>query len=80
MGIYAEKLPQAMAEQLRAERAASGLTYKQLASATDLHEQTLMKYLKGLRDIPTTAVIAMAEAFDISPAELMRRAVERIEK
>lgn len=79
VGKYLEKLPTAITKQLQAERAASGLTYKKLADLTGTHEQTLMKYFKGQRDIPMSELIKISEALEIAPADLVRRAVERMD-
>lgn len=69
-----------MAAQLRAERAAQNLTYKELAERADLKEQSVMRYLTEKRDFGASELGAMADALGISPYELMRRAVERIEE
>lgn len=78
MGIYSDKLPAATVEQLQAERGAKRFTYKQLAEASGLKEQTVMRYLIGKRDIPLQELIAMTEALDLSLGELFERATQRI--
>lgn len=78
MGIYTDKLPAATVEQLQAERGAKRLTYKQLAEASGLKEQTVMRYLTGKRDIPLQELIAMTEALGLTLGELFDRATQRI--
>lgn len=78
MGYYAENLPTAVAEQLRAERAARQMPFKDLVTATGLSEQTLIRYFNGKRDIPMTQLAAISDALGLSPVELINRAVDRI--
>lgn len=78
MGIYTDHLPAAVAAQLRAERAVAGLTYDGLANATGMSKFTVMRYLKGERQIPLPEFAALAEALGLTPQELMARAMERI--
>lgn len=78
MGIFAEKLPAAVAEQLRAERAVKQWTYKQLAEASGLTEQSVMRYLTGKREIPLPELAAMADGLGVTPVEMINRAVHRI--
>lgn len=78
MGIYADKLPGAMAEQLRSEKAVAELTYQEIADRLGIHQQTVIRYFKGTRDIPMSALVGLAELFSVTPTELMSRAVERI--
>lgn len=78
MGIYGEQLASAVAEQLRAERGAAGLTYKQLAEKAGLKEQSVTRYLTEKREINTSILGALCDALGITPQELIIRAVERI--
>lgn len=78
MGIYAENLPAAVVEQLRAERAAKQWTYDQLAEASGLTAQSVMRYLTGKRAIPLDVLAALADGLGVAPVEIMNRAVERI--
>lgn len=80
MGYYKDNLPAATVEQLQAERGAKRLTYKQLADASGLKEQTVMRYLTGKRDIPFPELVALSEALGLDPAELLIRASQRINK
>ena len=78
MGLYGDKLAAAVAEQLRAERAAKRWTYKELATEAGLTEQTVMRYLTEKRDIPLPEFAALSDAFGVTPGDLMNRAIERI--
>lgn len=80
MGIYTDHLPAAVAEQLRAERAAKGITYDRLAQLTGMSKFTVMRYLKQERSIPLPEFAALSEALGLAPVEVMRRAMERIPK
>lgn len=78
MGLYGDKLPGAVAEQLRAERAAKRWTYKELAVAAGLTEQSVMRYLTGKRDIGLPELAKLADGLGLSPSEVIARAVDRI--
>lgn len=67
----------AVAAQMRAERAATGMTIDALSSASGIPSQTLMRYLKGTRDIPMRAFIALADALEVPADELLARAQRR---
>lgn len=77
MGTW-DNLAAAVASQLRAERAAAQMTYKELADAAGMTEQSVMRYLTGKRDIPLPEFAKMAEALGLTPYELMKRAESRI--
>ena len=78
MGIYGENLASAVAQQLRAERGAAGLTYKDIAERTGLAEQSVMRYFTEKREINTSVLGALCDALGVTPQDLLRRAVERI--
>lgn len=78
MGTYGDNLAAAVAEQLRAERAAKRWTYKDLANAAGMTEQTVMRYLTEKRDIPLPEFAALADALNLSPVDIINRAIERI--
>lgn len=79
MGLYGEKLAAAVAEQLRAERAVKRWTYKELATAAGLTEQSVMRYLTEKRDIPLPEFAALSDALGVTPGDLINRAIERIQ-
>jgi len=68
---------QALAAQLRAERAAAGLTIDQLSEASGVPKQTLMRYLKGTRDIPMSTFYALAEGLGLPAETILARAEGR---
>lgn len=70
----------AMAAQLRAEQKANGLTQEQLAAASGINYETLKRILKGTRDINVTQIVALADAFGMSPQKLVQLASERLER
>lgn len=68
---------QAVAAQLRAERAAREMTIDSLSATSGIPKQTLMRYLKGTRDIPIAAFYAIAEGLGIGADVLLDRAQRR---
>lgn len=67
----------AVAAVLNGERTAAGLTYEELAARTGLSKRTLMRLLSTLeRDIDVNVLAAIAEAFNLTPAQTMARAEE----
>ncbi|MFF2054154.1 helix-turn-helix domain-containing protein [Leifsonia sp. NPDC058194] len=70
----------ALAAEIRAERAAKGLTQKQLADISGINYETLKHVLKGDRDINVTQIAALADAFDIPARDLVDRAMARAER
>lgn len=78
MGKYGDNLASAVAEQLRAERAAANLTQKELAEKAGLKEQSVMRYLNGVREPNAGQLGALCDALGITPQDLMMRAVDRI--
>lgn len=78
MGFYADKLPTAVTEQLRAERAAKQMPFKELVQRTGMSEQTLIRYFNGKRDIPLTQLAAIADALGLTPIDIINRAMQRI--
>jgi transcriptional regulator with XRE-family HTH domain len=78
MGKYADNLASAVAAQLRAERGAADLTYKELAERAGLKEQSVMRYLTEKREPTVDQLGALCDALGLTPQELMVRAVERI--
>jgi len=70
----------AVSAELRAERGAQELTFAQLAARTGMYATTLIRYFKGERDIPVTPFTHMCMALGVEPAEIMRRAMVRVER
>ena len=80
MSTYGERLQEATGRQVRAERAALGMTQAGLAEKLGKEKQTVMRYENGKRDIPIDDLAAMASAFGIDVLELLRRAQQRVQK
>jgi transcriptional regulator with XRE-family HTH domain len=68
----------ALASELRYERNAAGLTIDKLAEASDITRPTLLRVLAGKRDINVTQLAKLGVALNVTPEELMRRAVTRM--
>ncbi|WP_181420128.1 helix-turn-helix domain-containing protein [Curtobacterium sp. MCPF17_003] len=66
---------EALAAEIRAERARKKVTIKQLALATGMVESTLNRVLAGQRDINVTQIGLIARALSIDPSTLVDRAV-----
>lgn len=80
MNTYGERLQEATGRQIKAERAALGLTQAELAEKIGKDKQTVMRYENGKRDIPIDDLALMASAFGLGPIELLRRAEQRIQQ
>lgn len=80
MGIDGKKYAEAIAAELRAERAAKTprLTVEALGERAGLHKQTLLRYLNGTRDIPMPVFYDLAQALGVNPIELVERAERRL--
>lgn len=68
----------ALAAEIRAERAAVGLTVKELAVRSGVPYGTLNRLLPGERDISYTQLVRLATALGLDPSELSNRAVRRM--
>lgn len=69
----------ALAATLRAEKAARGLTDADLATAADVHTNTIASYMNGKADMKTATLRAIAAMFGLTAGELMDRAEARME-
>lgn len=78
MDNRAQQYQEAIAEQLRAERAARGLTIEGLTAKTTLHKSSVVRYLDGDRDIKMSALFELAAALELPVPELLTRAEQRI--
>lgn len=68
----------AIAAQLRAERAAAGLTIEDLSALSGASRSSVFRYLSGARDIGVGSLFAITQAMGLSVAEFTRRAEDRI--
>lgn len=71
---------QAVASQLRAERAIARLTMDEVASRGAISKSTLVRYEKGEREIPVSAVAALAEIYGTSARQVLTSAMTRMEE
>ena len=62
---------EATAKALSAERAASGLTIKELAEKSGIPERTLIRVLKGERDINMLQISKLAPVYGMQPHEII---------
>jgi transcriptional regulator with XRE-family HTH domain len=73
-----DALNDALAAELRAERGVKGTTFATLKAQSGISESTLMRLFKGERDLRASHLILLAEALEISPADLIARAEKRV--
>lgn len=70
MGDYGDKFNQAIAAELRAQRARKQFTLDQLAEKTGLSKATVLRYLNGQRQIPMDAFGELCLALEADAAAL----------
>jgi transcriptional regulator with XRE-family HTH domain len=78
MNTYGERLDAALAAQIKVELAEREMEQKALASALSIESATLSRYMTNKRSMPMHTFVKVAEAFGLSPYELMKRAEARI--
>ncbi|WP_270416406.1 helix-turn-helix domain-containing protein [Bifidobacterium pseudolongum] len=69
---------EATAKALSAERAASGLTIKELSEESGIPERTLIRVLKGERDINMLQIAKLAPIYGMQPHEIVVEAEQYI--
>lgn len=79
MEYTGEEFGQALAAQLRAERAASGLTQDELARRIGVSKMSVRRYLSGERPVAVPHFVELASALGLTIDELIRRSNERIQ-
>ena len=67
-------------EQIRAERAARGVTQRALAEASGIPEQTYIRYETGKRDVPNASLIAIVDALGVPYSTFARRLQDRLDE
>ena len=71
----------ALAATLNGERAAAGMTFDALASATGISKRTLLRQLSTMeRHIDVSHIVVIAEQFGLTAAEVFVMAEERLER
>lgn len=73
---HAEGLNGAVVRQVKAERAASGMTIDELAAASGIPVRSLVRYLNFERAISLELVDKLSAGLGLSPATLLTRARE----
>ena len=68
----------AVAEALRAERAAAGLSIRELADRAGMVAVTLQRVLKAERDINVAQLAALAPVLGMTPSTLLAEAERRM--
>jgi transcriptional regulator with XRE-family HTH domain len=68
----------ALAAQLRAERAAAGMTQDQLADAAGLHRMVYIRLETAKRHANVGQLVKIAEAVELPLSELLSRAEDRM--
>ncbi|MCJ1709292.1 helix-turn-helix domain-containing protein [Microbacterium sp. VKM Ac-2923] len=76
---YGQAFSQAVASELRAERARKQKTVASIAEATGLSKSAVLHYLNGKRGIPTSAFALICRAMAVSPLLIFERAEEHLE-
>ena len=78
MGTYGDEFNNAVAAELRAERARKQITFDALAAKTELSKSAVLNYFNGKRDIPTPAFVELCRALDVSPRIIFERAEDAL--
>lgn len=78
METYGTRLEAALSKQIKVELVERGMEQKDLAEAIGIERATLSRYMTNRRPMPMQTFFAVAEAFGLSPRELMARAESRI--
>lgn len=73
-----DALNDALAAELRAERAVKNVTYSVLEAKTGIPERTLMRLFKGDRDLRAAHLILITGVLEVTPADLIARAEKRV--
>lgn len=75
---YGAQLNEAVAAQIRAERAANGMTIAQLVEASGISKSQLLRLVHAKCDIDMRDLALISSALSVEPAEVMRRAQDRM--
>ncbi|GAB2525397.1 helix-turn-helix domain-containing protein [Nocardia sp. NPDC059240] len=70
----------AVGEELRAARGRRGLTRPQLATASGVAVSTIQRFENGERSPDMHQLFALCDALDVSPIEVMDRAVQLVKR
>jgi len=73
-----KRYAEALTLQIKVELTERGMTQKDLAEAVGIGRPAMNHYMMGHKSMPMPTFFAVAEAFGLSPRELMERAEARI--
>ena len=80
MPTYGADVNQAVATELRAQRARVRISFDDLAETTGLAKSTVLNYLNGKRSIPLPALAVLCRALQIEMDEIFVLAVNAVKK
>lgn len=78
MDDYDDRFQAEVMAAIRAEIAAQQRTASSVADDAGLKAQSVLRYLKGERDMPVSVLIDIAKALDVSPVEIFATAETRL--
>lgn len=78
MSNYGRQVEEALSMQIKVELVERGMDQKDLASKVGIQPATFSRYMTGKTAWPMPVFIRVAEALEISAADLMTRAHARI--
>lgn len=79
MDNYGQLFNEAVASQIRAERAAAGMTVAQLVTASGLSKSKVLRLIHAQRDIDARDIALITRALGMEPALLIQRAQARMQ-
>lgn len=79
MDTYGARLEAALSKQIMVELVERDMTQKDLAEVVGIGRPAMNHYIKGHKSMPMPTFFRVAEAFGLTPQELMRRAEARIQ-
>lgn len=80
MGGYGDAFNDAVATELRAQRARVRITFDDLAEQTGLAKTTVLNYFHGRREIPMVAFAEICRALGVERSAIFDAAIKALEK
>lgn len=78
MGDYGDLFNAAVAAELRAERARTRLTVREIIERTGISKSSVLNYLNGQRDIPVPALFEICAVLGVDSGDILDRAGLRV--
>lgn len=78
MTTYGDDFNSAVAAELRAERARTGVTLVALVEGSGIAQSSVQRYLGGKRDIPIAALYDLCKVLGVDPRVIFERAQQSI--